>query len=157
FLTPVEEISTMAGAMANAMIFVCLMVLTLLVGAFLFTYAAYLFLVIVQETAAGVDKVRWPSDPLYDKLPRAGYMACMLFICLAPAGLLVRLNRNGAFAESSLLLFFASAALLLWLIFPVLLLSSLSAASPWIVFRATVLRFFARRAGATIAFYFATG
>lgn len=146
----------MAGAMANAMIFVCLMVLTILVGVFLFMYAAYIFLILVQETAAGVDKVRWPSEPLYDKLPRAGYMACMLLICLAPAGLLVRLNRNGAFAESSLLVFFVSATLLLWLIFPILLLSSLSAESPWMVFRATVLRFFARRAGAAIAFYFVT-
>jgi hypothetical protein len=146
----------MAGAMANAMIFVCLMVLTLLVGAALFMYAAYILLVLVQETAAGVDKIRWPSDPLYDKLPRAGYMACMLLICLAPAGLLVRLNRDGAIAESTLLVFFASATLLLWLNFPILLLSSLSAESPWIVFRATVLRFFARRAGAAIAFYFVT-
>jgi hypothetical protein len=144
----------MAGAMANAMVFVCLMVLTLLVAAALFMYAAYIFLVLVQETAAGVDKVRWPNEPLYDKLPRAGYMACMLFICLAPAGLLVRMNRNEALAESSLLVFFISATLLLWLIFPILLLSSLSAESPWIVFRATVLRFFLRRAGAAIAFYF---
>lgn len=143
-----------AGAMGSAMIFVCLVVLTIFIGFFTFIYAAYFFLVAVQETAAGVDAVRWPNDPLYDKLPRAGYLACLLAIWVAPAGLLLRLNPDFALGGSPFLTVLAAAAVLLWALFPIGLLSALSASMPWIVFRWTVLAFFLRRFGATVVFYF---
>jgi hypothetical protein len=143
----------MAGAAATAMIFVCLMVATLIVGLFFFIYAAYCFLVVVQDTAAGADSVRWPSDPLYDKLPRAAYLAGLLAVWIAPAGLLLRLKPENAIDRSPVLTFLLVATAILWLLFPIGLFSSLSASSPLIVFRFTILRFFARRFGAALCFY----
>ncbi|HMF12123.1 MAG TPA: hypothetical protein VKE94_07445 [Gemmataceae bacterium] len=130
-----------------------LMALAIIVGAYIFIYAAHRFLVIVQETAAGVDEVRYPSDPIMDKLPRAAYLAGLLVICVAPAGLFLRVRPDVALGDSPMLTFFVAATIILWLVFPVGLLSALSASSPWIVFRWTVVRFLARHAGATIVFY----
>jgi len=142
------------GNTAHAMILVSVVALTAVVGLPTFIYSAYCFLVTVQDTAAGVDAVRWPGDPLYDKLPRAGYLAALLAICLAPAGLTLRLNPTLALDGSRLLTFLVAGTILLWGWFPFLLLSALSASSPWVVFRWTVLRFFLRRFGAIVVFYF---
>jgi len=83
-------------------------------------------------------------------------MAGLVAICIVPAGFILRLRPGFAWAGSPLLTFFVTAAIILWLLFPIELLSALSALSPWTVFRLTVLRFFARRIGATVIFYTAS-
>jgi hypothetical protein len=143
----------MLGATITATILLLLMVLTMIVGIFAFIYAAYRFLIIVQETAAGVDEIDWPTDPLLDRLPRAAYLAALLAICIVPAGFFLKIRPDVALGGSPLLTFLVAATLILWALFPVLLFSALSASSPWIVFRSAVLGFFLRRFGAAAAFY----
>ena len=138
---------------ARAMIFISLLAMSVLVGLFTYLFAAHCFLTIVQQTAAGNDGIRWPNEPLYDKLPRAGYLACLLGIWIAPAGLLLRLNRDSSIGDSSLLTFLVSAAILIWGVFPIGLFSALSGSSPWMIFRVRVLQLFLRRFGATAFFY----
>jgi hypothetical protein len=145
-----------AENMARAMIFVSLLAMTVLVGFFTFLFAAHCFLTTVQQTAAGNDRIRWPSEPLYDKLPRAGYLACLIAIWIAPAGLLLRLNPDRAIDGSPLFTFLTAATLLLWGLFPIGLFSALSGSSPWLVFRFAVVQFFFRRFRAAIVFYFAS-
>src|SRR6516162_9904358 len=102
----------MAENMARAMIFVSLLAAAVLVGLLTYIYAAHCFLTTVQQTAAGNDRIRWPNEPLYDKLPRALYLACLIAIWIAPAGLLLRLAPDRAIGESPLLTFFTATAFL---------------------------------------------
>jgi hypothetical protein len=146
----------MLGSAVTSAFMLLLMALAILIGIYVFIYAAHRFFVIVQETAAGVDEVQYPADPLLDKLPRAAYLAGLLAICIVPAGFFLKLNPDIALGGSPLLTFFVVATIILWLLFPVELLSALSALSPWIVFRWTVVRFLVRHAGATIVFYVVT-
>src|SRR5262245_46447446 len=145
------------GAAGPAIIFVCLLVLTGMISMALFAYAAYCFLVVVQQTAAGVDEVEWPGDPLYDKLPNVAYITCLLSVCLAPAGIIARTTRDNALGDSPLLTFCVAGALILWLFFPICLFSSLSASSTWLVFQPKVMRFFARSFGSVVVFYAVSG
>jgi hypothetical protein len=143
-----------AENMARAMIFVSLLAMSVLVGLFTFLHAAHCFLTTVQQTAAGNDRIRWPNEPLYDKLPRAGYLACLVAIWIAPAGLLLRISPDWALGGSPLFTFLTAATVLLWSLFPIGLFSALSGSSPWLVFRFAVVQFFFRRFGATLIFYF---
>lgn len=76
---------------------------------------------------------------------------------LVPAGLVYRISRGELIPDSPLLSFLIPAAVLLWLLFPIVLLSSGSAGSPWMVFRPQVLGFMLRRPLATLAFYLSSG
>jgi hypothetical protein len=145
-----------AENMARAMLFVSFLAASILVGLFTFIYAAHCFLTTVQQSAAGNDRIRWPNEPLYDKLPRALYLACFIVIWIAPAGLLLRLNPDRSIGESPLLTFFTVAVILLWAFFPLGLFSALSSSSPWTLFRPAVLASFLARFGETVAFYFVT-
>jgi hypothetical protein len=139
--------------MGGALVFICLLAVTTIVGGALFLFAAYCFLHVVQETAAGVDDLHWPNEPYQDKLPRAAYVAALVAVWLTPVGLLLRLSKDAAIGGSALLTFFLVAAVVLWLFFPVSLLSSTSASSPVIILRPTLLRFMARRFRETVIFY----
>ena len=143
----------MLGATITATFLLLLMALSILLGIFAFIYAGYRFLIIVQQTAAGVDEIDWPTDPLLDKLPRAAYLAALLAICIVPAGFFLKLRPDFAIGGSPLITFFVAAAAILWALFPVLLFSALSASSPWVIFRSAVLSFFLRRFDAAAVFY----
>jgi hypothetical protein len=147
----------MFGATITATFLLLLMALSIILGIFAFIYAGYRFLIIVQQTAAGVNEIDWPTDPLLDKLPRAAYLAALLAICIVPAGFFLKLRPDVAIGGSPLLTFFVAAMCILWALFPILLFSALSASSPWIVFRAAVLRFFLLHFGATASFYVVSG
>src|SRR5262245_13757090 len=139
--------------MGGALVFICLLALTTILGGALFMFAAYCYLHVVQETAAGVDDVHWPHEPYQDKLPRAAYVAALIAVWLAPAGIVLKLSKELAIGGSRLLTFFMVAAAILWLVFPISLLSSTSASSPIMILRPTILRFMARRFRETVTFY----
>jgi hypothetical protein len=141
------------GSIARSMILVSLTILTLLVSFFVFISLAPRLLAIIQDTAAGNDEVRFASEPLFDKLPRAAYLAGLVLLCIAPAGLILKMNRDLAIGDSRMLAFLCLAGVSLWLFFPITSLSSLSASSVWIVFRMTVLAFLVRRFAASFVFY----
>lgn len=140
------------GQLGPAMIFVSTLLAEMLLGIVVLGYAARCFGVIVEGTAAGNDEVRWPDEPMFDWLGRAAHLLFLLTLMLVPGAvlgrILVRLNVGVPPALSVL-----PSVVLVWLLFPIVLLSSYSATSRWVVFRPALLGGLARVLPATLAFY----
>jgi hypothetical protein len=136
----------------QAMMFMCLMVGQCLLGLLLLVYGARCFQVVVEETAAGIDEVAWPDEPYLDWLARAVHVFWLAAVWLVPVGFLLRF-----LARANPDLPVAALALppvgVFWLMFPIGVLSSMSASSPWAVFRPALLTGLARIAPSVVVFY----
>jgi hypothetical protein len=145
-----------AGAAGGAILFIFILVGTVVVTTYVVALAARCFLVVLQQTAAGLDRVLWPDEPMYDWLRDVFYLVSLLAVWLVPAGLLARGLRKVWLPDepNGLALRFAILALPgLWLLMPVGLVSALSSQSGWGFFRLTVLHRFARVFLSVLAFY----
>lgn len=116
----------------------------------IFSYASHSFLLVVQETAAGNDKVIWPDEPWHDRIGKFFSLACLLAFWLLPAYYMLSLFDRVAW-------FVPVAYGVLWLLFPVSLLSLLSAPAPWMILRPRVLWRLLCHARALVVFYAVTG
>jgi DNA-directed RNA polymerase subunit RPC12/RpoP len=99
-----------------------------------FSYAATCMLSVVEETAAGNDEINWPEDGWRErvwKLLYAGYLFVLAVLAGTGVGSLVRLF-NGEF--------WLPLAVTTYFLFPVILLSSLEAGSPWAPLTPAILR-----------------
>jgi hypothetical protein len=143
------------GALGPAMMFICLLLLDALLGAALVCFAARCFGTIVELTAAGTDDVRWPDEPLVDWLGRAVYLLWLVAFWLAPVGIVFRILAR-VYPEGIPPAWFLLPVGLFWLLFPVSVLSSLSAQSRWVIFRPALLVGLARVFPATVTFYAVT-
>jgi hypothetical protein len=137
------------------MMFICLLLAEGLLGAGVLIYAARCFGVIVEATAAGEDEVTWPDEPMMDWLGRALYLCWLVAFWLVPVAVLLRLVRRFD-PEAPPALLLLAPVLLFWLLFPVSVLSSLSAHSRWVFFRPALVGGLFRVFPATAAFYFVT-
>src|SRR5712692_8310169 len=99
----------------TVLLFIICIVFTVIVTAYVLTYVAYCVLVTVQDTAAGLDEVVWPEEPLYDKIGRALPLVGVCLIWAAPAGILTRALRNVWLPDDPTLRFLLLAAPGLWL------------------------------------------
>jgi hypothetical protein len=144
----------MAAGFAAALIFIVLLMADVILGLFVICYAGHCFLVVMQDTAAGNDEVTWPDEPLQDWLLRGLYMVGMVAIWLAPIGILRGSLHSHAVADDVTLVLLGVGAALVWLMFPISLLSSLSGSSRLFLLRGAVLRQLARIPGALLVFYF---
>jgi hypothetical protein len=138
------------------MLFVFTLALTAALGGAVVAYAAYCYLVVVQDTTAGHDRVLWPQEPLSDWLPRSAHVVALFVLWLVPAGLLSHALRADFLADDPALRFFVMAAPLLWLFFPVGLVSSLSGKSRWIPMRLIALKNLSRLLPSVAGFYLCT-
>lgn len=112
---------------------VVLVAAEVLVSLLVYSYAAYSFLETLENTASGNDEVIWPGDPLPDWIWRLWYLAWIVAVWAVPLYFVLGYHTLTPWQ-------FAVALLaLLWLIFPVSLLSSMSGSSRWIIFRPSVL------------------
>jgi hypothetical protein len=136
------------GNAGSAIFFMCLFVLAVIVGTFVLSYAAYSFFVVVQDTAAGIDEVVWPGDPVPEWLGRLAVLAWLVLVWLAPLGMFGRglIRQDPAF-------FVLLAGVILWLFFPIGVLSALSGGSRWLFFRPKLLLGLVRIAPTTLGFY----
>jgi hypothetical protein len=139
------------AAAGNLLIFFSVFVASILVGLLVLSYAAYSFFVTLTSTAAGNDEVIWPGEPITDWLFKVWYLVWLLGVWAVPASLLI-----GVFGLSRPL-FVLCLAGVLWLVFPVALLSSLSAPSRFIVLRPMILALLLRHFGVTLRFYAGSG
>jgi hypothetical protein len=144
------------GAVGPAIFFMLSFAASIMVGACVLAYAARCVLVVVQETGQGQDDIVWPNEPYVDWLGHAVQFVELLGIWLAPAALTARLLRNVWLPDESALRVLLLAGPGLWLFFPIGLLSSLSAQSPWVPFRWTIVKCFLRVAPAVLVFYVQT-
>jgi hypothetical protein len=141
------------GALGPTLIFVCLMVGEVIVATCVLAYVAHCLLVIVQDTAAGIDRVRWPDEPFMDWLLRAVFLGILLSVWLVPAGILSRSLRHVWLPDDPGLRFLILAVPGLWLFLPVGLLSSLGSVSRWGFLRPSVIAGLLRQLPRTVAFY----
>jgi hypothetical protein len=127
---------------AAPIFFVLLLSATMVVGTYVFAYTSHCFFTVVEQTSAGNDEVVWPNDPFFDWLWEAVYMAWLIGVWLVPVVLVL--------GGSQVVV----AAGLVWLLFPVTLLSSMSASSRWILISPRLLRrLLGERFGSLALFY----
>src|SRR5262249_3758700 len=117
-------------------------------GVLLLSYTAYSFFVVVQDTAGGIDEVVWPGEPVGEWLGRGAVLAWLVLVWLAPLGMFLRAAAPGLFRDDPVAVLIA-AGVILWLFFPIAVLSSLSGGSRRVLFRSKRLGRLAPAAPAT--------
>jgi hypothetical protein len=110
----------------NAFLFVPLLALTWIFAFAMSIIASHYFLVVLEGTAAGNDKVELPEEPLLDWFWKPFYLAFLGIVWCAP-GFPVAWRAGGENPALRLTLL----VLWCWLLFPIGMLSSLSASSRW--------------------------
>jgi hypothetical protein len=105
-----------------AIIVVCSLALLGIIGFFFAAYLAHCFLLVVIESAAGINEIRWPSESINDWLTKPLYVLWVLLPILFVPSLLLAITGH-AFT------FGITLVILLWLVSPVMFLSSLAAQS----------------------------
>jgi hypothetical protein len=145
------------GAAGSVILFVLSLAALAIVGSFTFAYAAHSYLVVAQATAAGLDKVEWGDDPILDWLYEALYVGGVVLLWVMPAGLLWRGLRKEVLPDEPALLLLLLVVPGLWLLFPIGLLSSLSASSRWVPISPRVIGRVFRVFPSMLLFYFITG
>jgi hypothetical protein len=147
----------MVGAAGSAIIFICTLVACVLLVLWTLALTGHFYLVVVQDTSAGTDRVVWPDEPFYDWVVRAACLTWLAAFWLVPAGLLSRALATVFLPAHPGLRVLLLAVPGLWLFFPLAVLSSLGARSPWIPFRPQVIGQVLRVFPSTLVFYLMTG
>ncbi|HEV3119361.1 MAG TPA: hypothetical protein VGY58_20060 [Gemmataceae bacterium] len=139
------------GAAGILIFFFSVLIAEVLVSLIVFSYAAHCFLVVLVHTAVGDDHIQWPDDLFADWFLRVWHFLWLLAVWLVPAFFLMKIFHPPS------AVFVAGVVALLWLIFPVTLLSSFTALSQWVIFRPAILRALLAYSGPLIGFYAITG
>jgi hypothetical protein len=130
-----------------SILFFSIFVALILVGLLVFSYAAYSFFVVVSNTAVGCDEVLWPGEPIQDWFLRVWYLVWLVAVWAVPAGFLV------SFVGLPRPYVAVAVAGFLWLLFPVGLLSSMSAESRMVVLRPVIVGVLLKHFWTTLRFY----
>jgi hypothetical protein len=139
----------------SAIQFVVLMVMTTVSGVGILLYAGHVFVTIAQQTAGGLDEVTWPKDSWFDWIGRVLHLGWLVVFWVLPLGIVLRIIGPESLATSALL-YVGVPAGLFCLLFPMTLLSSFSADSPWVLLRPEALGRMFRAPGTTFAFFLLT-
>lgn len=139
------------GAAGGAMIFFCLTALQVLVGLFVLAYTAHSLLLVLENTAAGNDEVLWPDEPYFEWLAKLAYVAWLVALAAVPTWLLLGAIRLPAPAARLL------TVAVPFVLFPVELLSSMSASTRWIALRPLIVWRLLLRLPALLIVYVAGG
>ncbi len=145
------------GAAGQVIMFFMFMIAQIMLGIFVLAYAAHCLLVVVENTAAGNDEVAWPDELLLDWAWKVFCLIWLYGIWLLPIWLVVKASKPTVLLENPGPTFIAVASAIYWLLFPISLLSSLSAASPWVPLSWQLLRRLIRQAPAAAVFYVSSG
>ncbi|HEX4592430.1 MAG TPA: hypothetical protein VH120_21045, partial [Gemmataceae bacterium] len=138
--------------MGAAIFFVLTLVATMIVGTYVFAYAAHCFFTVVEQTAAGNDEVVRDTGPYIDWLWQVVHILWLTGLWLGPIVLAVN---SGLAGHTAALIV---SATLVWLLFPITLLSSMSAASRWVIFSPRLVsRLLGQRSGSLFLFYLHSG
>ncbi|MFO0810051.1 MAG: hypothetical protein U0746_15630 [Gemmataceae bacterium] len=147
----------MAGAAGGAMIFFMLLIGSVIVGLYAGAYAAHLFLVTIDGTAAGYDEVTWPDEPYFDWLWKLFYLGWLVTLWLVPLLFYAKLQMRAHTAPVALMHVVVAAVVIAWLVFPITMLSSMGGPSRWFVLYPPALRRIAARSGSMVYFYILSG
>jgi hypothetical protein len=131
----------------NAIVYIPLLALAWALGFLLAILAAHYFLVVIDSSASGYEKIAWPDEGLTDFFWKVFYLAWLAGIWMAPFIIVSRLISHDALWR------FAIVAGSFWLFLPIGMLSSLSAHSPWMPFWPGLFSRMSQRPQATVSFY----
>src|SRR5262245_7592931 len=137
----------------TALIFVPLLAATCLYLAFYWWYASHVFVVVVEETAAGNDSAKWSDEPVHDWLWQGLYLGYMVAVWVVPASLLARLVVPHVAESWRPYLFALMVFLVYWIGFPISLLSSMSAESRWAILHPGLFQRLGKQFGHVLIFY----
>jgi hypothetical protein len=142
----------------QALAFLLLGALNAYLGLWLFGYAAYWFLLVINKTAEGRNdvKVPWPDEIFRDRLGRLAHVCFLCLVWLLPIYGFFHYVPLPVSDELRPPLMLVITGVVLWLMLPISLLSSLTSLSHWEVFRWAVLRRLRERSSAWLAFYLYT-
>src|SRR5262245_51824341 len=143
----------MAGTVGLSVPFSMFMIAQVVLGALISAYAAHSLLVVVESTAAGNDEVQWPDDPLLDWVWKLFYVVWLYGIWLLPIWIVVNAIKPRMLLENPGPTFIAVACATFWLLFPISVLSSLSATSLWVPFHWQLFRRLVRQPRAAATYY----
>ncbi|HZY85709.1 MAG TPA: hypothetical protein VFE78_12820 [Gemmataceae bacterium] len=146
----------LVGEAGNAILFMMSLLATLVIALAVVSYAGHCFLTVLQDTAAGIDRVMWPEEPTADWLLRSVRVTGLLVLWLVPAGFLARGLQPALAPGNAPLSFLILAVSGLWLFFPVGVLSAFSATTFWTPIRPSVVAKMLRVFPATAGFYLIT-
>src|SRR5262249_35842736 len=132
---------------ASPILFFIISIVQALLSFLVLSYAGYSFLTVFVNTSAGTDEVIWPKDPFQDWIWKSWYLVWLSAVWAIPAWLLANV------VDPPLWVFGLIVGGFLWFMFPIGLLSSLSAPSRWIVLRPVILGMFAKNILSAITFY----
>jgi hypothetical protein len=146
----------MMGAFGNSLLFICSMLFAMLLTVSVLAYTAHHVLVVVTDTAGGIDRVRWPADTMIDWIVQSLRLFGVVAILLVPCGIFLRAVGDTILPDAPALRTVGAIVIWLWLVFPIGLLSSMSAGSLYAVVRLSILRDLLRNFPSLVLFYILT-
>jgi len=135
--------------------FLFLSALNLYLGSWLLGYAAYWFVMVLDETATGRNQVEvhWPRDFFRERFGKLLHLAFLVGVWLLPAWLVLRATGLPVRDHLRPPLAILITGTVLWLMLPVSLLSVMSGSGTWDFLRPAALRRMAHRPDILISFY----
>lgn len=146
----------MANDYTNTLVLVFGAVVCGFLGASALSYAAHSLLVIITDTAAGLDEVRWPAESWIEWIGPLGQFAVFFLTLIFPVGVVLHAADDHLFPDQPALGIAVVVVTWLWLMFPVGLLSFMGAGSPFAIVYPPVIRSLFRLPS-LIVFYIVTG
>ena len=143
----------MPNALGPTLLMVCFLAATGITVLCLAVYIARCVLVVVEGTAGGADRVKWPDEPMIDWALQSLTLIGLAILLLVPAGILAALLGAVWLPDQPGLRTLVLGGLTLWLLFPVGALSALSAGSRWAFYRPVIVTRMVRLFPATVQFY----
>jgi hypothetical protein len=127
-------------AMAGAVIFAFVTLL----------FASHYYLTVLEGTATGSKEVTWMSEPILDNFWKLWYMLWLFGLWFGPGYLIAKAIAAGSGSEWVKLWL---PVAIVWLLYPVSQLSSLSASTIWLPLVPDVFARLAQKPAVTISFY----
>ncbi len=146
------EVAMTAG---KAVQFLLLGIVNAYFGLWLLGYATYWFILVLDETASGTRdvKVVWPDDNFRQRLWKLGHLAFLVIIWALPVIVAFRYAELPLRSTSHSLLVVFTVGVVLWVMMPISLLSSMTGDTHWEFFRWFVIRRLLDRFPTWMAFY----
>lgn len=143
------------GNAGTVILFMLSLTGTAVVGLYLAGYVSHHYLVVVEETASGIDQVKPPDEPFLDWLWKLLFFVWLVAFWVVPAALAAGAVAPALVGDPGG--FLALALGVLWLVLPLSLLSCLSGRTMFTVLHAGFLRRVVKQPGALVVFYLTTG
>src|SRR5690242_20287062 len=134
----------------RAVIFMPALAGAVILGFVFVLYISNYYLTVLEGTATGAKEVTWFSEPILDNFWKLWYMLWLFGLWLGPGYLLARFATAGT--ESTWLRLWLPVAII-WLLYPVSQISSLSASTIWLPLTPDVFARLAQKPSIVLGFY----